>query len=119
MCCKEGNDRIDQILPPTHHVAIQVFLVVVISLVGDDAAHAEEIHELSETRDALCALCHSKLMCHLIAVFIAFSTRSVMLPNKADGEATLSVYKTNNPTSLKQPFLLIFCTHHIVTIPSA
>lgn len=118
MCRKEGDDRIDQILSSTHHVAIQVLLVVVISLVRDNSTHTEEVHKLIETRDALCALRHSKLMGHLIAGFVAFSTRSVMLPNKADGEATLSVYKTNNPTSLKQPFLLIFCTHHIITIPS-
>ena len=91
--------------------------MVVISLVGDDASHSEEVHKLIETRSALRALRHGELMSHLIAGFVAFPARSVMLPNKTDGEATLSVYKTNNPAKLDQSFLLISCTRHIVTVP--
>ncbi len=104
-------------LPPTHDIAIQVLLVVVISPVGDHATDTKEVHKLFKARDALCALCHGELMSHLIAGFVAFPTSSVLLPNKADGEATLSVYKTNNPAKLDQSFLLISCTRHIVTIP--
>ena len=117
MSQKEGNDRIDQIFPSTHHVAIQVFLMVVISLIRDNSSHSEEVHKLLKTRGAFGTLRHRKLMSHLVAGLVAFPTRPVMLPNKADGEATLSVYKTNNPASLKQPFLLISCTHRIVTVP--
>ena len=114
---EEGNDRLDQILPPTHYIAIQMLLVVVISLVGDNTPDTKEVHELFKTRDALRALRHGKLMRHLIAGLVAFPARSVLLPNKADGEATLSVYKTNNPAELDQSFLLISCTRHIVTVP--
>jgi hypothetical protein len=36
---------------------------------------------------------------------------------KADGEASFSVYKPNNPTTeLDQPFLLIVRTRHVVTM---
>ena len=54
-------------------------------------------------------------MRYLIAGFVAASLRSAWLPNEADGEASFSVYKTNNPASLDQPFLLIFRTDRIVT----
>jgi len=113
---EERNDRLDQILPPAHHVPIQVLLVIVIPPIRDNATHFEEVHKLVETRCALRALRHGELMGHLIAGLVAFSSRSVMLPNKADGEATLSVYKTNDPAELNQSFLLISCTRHIVTV---
>ncbi len=54
-------------------------------------------------------------MSHLIAGSVAFSAHPVLLPDKADGEATLSVYKTNNPATSDQPFLLIARTGRIVT----
>lgn len=114
---EERNDPRDQIAPPTHRVAIQAFCVVVAPLIRDDAANLEEVHEFLETRDALCALSHGKLMEYLVASFVVASARPPMLPDKADGEASLSVYKTKNPTELNQPFLLIFCTHRIFTIP--
>jgi len=37
------------------------------------------------------------------------------LPVETDREASFSVYKTNNPASADQPFLLIFRTVQIVT----
>jgi hypothetical protein len=52
-----------------------------------------------------------------IAGFVASAARPVWLPNEPDGEASLSVYKTYNPAELNQPFLLVFCTHDIVTVP--
>ncbi len=54
-------------------------------------------------------------MRHLIAGSVAFTTHPVILPDEADGEATLSVYKTNNPAMSDQPFLLIARTGRIVT----
>src|SRR2546429_8005744 len=74
MLDEKQNDRLDQTLSPTHHVAMQVLLVVVAPPVGDNATHFEEIHELMETRDAACALRHCELMGHLIAGLVAFST---------------------------------------------
>jgi hypothetical protein len=56
---------------------------------------------------------------HLKAGLVASATRSVWLTNEPDGEASLSVYKTYNPAELNQPFLLVFCTHGVVTVPPA
>jgi len=114
---KERNDRVDQIRSTPHHIAIQVLLVIVVSPIGDHASHSEEAHELVQTGNALHALRYSKLVRHLIAGLVAFPARSIWLPNETNGEATLSVYKTNNPAELNQPFLLVFCTHHVVTVP--
>jgi len=50
-------------------------------------------------------------MRHLVAGLVAFSAWPVGLPDEADGEASFSVYKTNNPAELNQSFLLITCTH--------
>jgi hypothetical protein len=116
---EERNDRLDQVPSSTHHVAIQVLRVVVASLVRDDRPHAEEVDELAQTHNASRALCHRKLVRHLIAGFVAFPARSIRLSNEADGEAALSVYKANHPTKLNQPFLLVFCTHDVVTVPPA
>jgi hypothetical protein len=114
---EEGNDRPDQVLPPTHHIAVQMLRMVVVSPVGDHATHAEEIHEFMKTRHALCALCHRELMGHLIAGLVAFSARPTWLSHETDGEAALSVYKTNDPAKPDQSFLLISCTRHIITVP--
>ena len=117
MRLKKGNDRLDQIPPTPHRIAIQVLLVVVVPPVRKHASHTEEIDKLVETRDALRALRNRELVRHLIAGFVAFPARSARLPNKTDGEAALSIYKTNNPAELDQSFLLISCTRHIVTVP--
>ena len=53
---------------------------------------------------------------HLIAGLVASSARPVRLPDEADREASFSVYKTNNPAELDQPFLLIVRTRHVVTM---
>ena len=56
---------------------------------------------------------------HLIAGRVALPPRPVRLPDEANGEASLSVYKAENPAKLDQPFLLIFRTRHIVTVEVA
>jgi hypothetical protein len=114
---EERNDRLDQIRTPPHNVAIQVFRVVVVSPIGDHASHAEEVHKLIEAGHALSALRNDKLVSHLVAGLVAFPARATWLSNEADGEATLSVYKTNNPANPDQSFLLISCTRHILTVP--
>ncbi len=117
MSRKEGNDYLNQIFSPTHRVAIQVLLVVVVPSIDEHATHSKETHQIVETRDALCALRHRELVRHLIAGLVAFPIRPVWLPNETDGEAPLSVYKTNYPAESNQPFLLVFCTHRIITVP--
>ena len=116
MSREERNDRADQIRPSTHHEAVQVVPVVVVPPVDDHASHSEESLEIDETADAHSALCHGELVSHLVAGSVALAICSRCLPNKPNGEAALSVYKTNNPTELYQPFLLVFCTRHIVTV---
>lgn len=119
MSDEERDDRLDQIRTSPHNVAIQMLLVVVVPPIGDHATHAEEVHELMQAGHALSALRYGELMGHLIAGFVAFPARSTWLSNETDGEATLSVYETKNPANPEQPFLLISCTRHIVTVSPA
>ena len=114
---KERNDRVDQIRPPSYSIAIQVFLMVIVTSVGKYPSDSEKLNKVTEAREALRPLRHRELMRHLIAGFVASAIRSIWLSNKADGEATLSVYKTNYPAELNQSFLLIVCTRHIFTVP--
>jgi hypothetical protein len=118
MSREERDDRVDQLAPTTHRESIQMLLVVVVPPIRDHASHFEEALELPQTPDALRTLCHGKLMRHLKSGFVALATRSRWLPNEANGEAALSVYKTDNPAELDQSFLLISCTRHIVTVPA-
>ena len=87
---EERNDRVDQVAPPTHREPIQMLLVVVVSPIGDHSTHSEETLQLSQTPDALRALRHRELMRHLIAGLVALAACSRWLPNKPNGEATLS-----------------------------
>jgi hypothetical protein len=68
-----------------------------------------------QARHALRALRDCGLVSHLTAGLVAAPTRSATLADEADREASFSVYKTNNPALLPQPFLLIFRTVRIVT----
>ena len=54
-------------------------------------------------------------MNHLIAGSVAGPPSPVGLTDEADGEAPLSVYKTNDPASRDQSFLLIARTDRIFT----
>ena len=116
MPLEEWNDRPQQLAPLSHDVAIQVLAVVVVSPIGDHLTHPEELSELVETRDALRALRHRELVSHLVAGPVAGSARATRLADEADREAAFSVYKTNNPAFLPQPFLLVFRTARIFTV---
>jgi len=75
----------------------------------------EELLQLFEADQALRALRDGKLVSNLIAGSVAASARPAALADEADREASFSVYKTNNPAFLPQPFLLVFRTVRIVT----
>ena len=91
--------------------------MIVVSPVGDYATHIGEIPKLvKDTRRSLRPARHRELVRHLLAGLVAFSTDPTFLSDEADGEASLSVYKTNDPAKLHQSFLLISCTRHIVTV---
>jgi hypothetical protein len=52
----------------------------------------------------------------LITEPVADPVRTIMLPDEADGEASLSVYEAGHPaTEFDQSFLLVFRTRHVVT----
>jgi len=114
---KERNDRVDQVAPTTHHESIQALSVVVVPPVGDHASHSEEALQFLQARDTLSPLRDSELVSYLIPGLVALATCPRWLPDKSNGEATLSVYKTDNPAELDQSFLLISCTRHVVTVP--
>ena len=70
---KERNDRFDQIAPLRNNELIQMFFVVVVSLIAIHTPHTEVLLHHLQTLDALRALSHHKLMRHLEASFIASS----------------------------------------------
>jgi hypothetical protein len=91
--------------------------VIVVPLVLEHLPNTEELAELFETRDASCALRHNELMRDLPTGPVAASVTPASLPDETDREATFSVYKTYNPATSDQSFLLIFrITRHVVTI---
>ncbi len=94
---------------------MQVLFVVVVPPIGQYLPHSEELTKLMQTHEASCALSDREFVSHLIAGSVASSARPIWLSDEAEGEASFSVYKTNNPTEMNQPFLLIACTGRIVT----
>jgi hypothetical protein len=113
---EERNNPLDEIGTPAHDVAIQVLSVVVISPVGNDSSHAEELTELLEALDAGRTLRHGELMSDLPAGSVAAPATPARLADEADREASFSVYETDDPaTLLDQSFLLIVRTFQIVT----
>ena len=112
---KERYDRFQQILALPHDVTIQVLFVVVVSPIDDNLTNPEEFTQFIQTGYAFGTLRNRKLMSHLKAGSVAFTTYPIILPDKADGEAPFSIYKTNNPATSDQPFLLIARTGRIVT----
>jgi hypothetical protein len=114
---EEWNDPLQQVDPTPNCISIQVLAVVVVPPVREHLADTEELAELMQTRDATSALCHDELVRDLPAGFIGASASSAGLAHEADREASFSVYKTNNPATPDQSFLLIFrITRHVVTV---
>jgi hypothetical protein len=112
---EERNNDFQEIRAPIDAVLQEVVAVVVTPSISSDSPHPEEAMELLEADDARCALRDSEAMTHLVAGSVSVSALPVWLPVEADWEAAFSVYKTNNPASVDQPFLLIFRTVRIVT----
>jgi hypothetical protein len=117
MLAEEGNDRFEEIFPPSDHVLPEVLLVIVMTLVLEDPSHAEELSQFLEAVGTSRSLRHNESVEDLVTDSISDSTGPMRLPDKADGEASLSVYETDHPaTELDQPFLLVFRTRHVVTM---
>jgi hypothetical protein len=114
---EKRNYRFNEVCPTVHDELAQMLAVVVVPLGHIHTTYAEEASQLLERGSPADSLRHDKPMRHLVPGFVASAARSAWLPNKPDGEATLSVYKASNPTSCDQSFLLIVCTHDIFTVP--
>jgi hypothetical protein len=112
---EERYDRPYKLRTLVYDVLTKVLLMVVIPLVDEDSASAEKLLEFFKRTHALRALRHNKPMDHLKAGSVAFAAYPILLQDKADGEASFSVHKTNNPAKPDQPFLLIARTGRIVT----
>src|SRR5581483_11756594 len=93
----------------SHAVPIDRFPVVVGTIVDEDATAVEVVAKGVENREAFCSLSHDELRKHLPTEF----HNSAALDR--DGEATFAIDESNNPADGFQPFLLIVCTHHVVT----
>jgi hypothetical protein len=112
---EERDDHSKEIVPPGHDVAVQVLLVIVVPSIDADGTDAKELLQPVQGINAFRALNDHKTVSYLVSGLVALSTSPIWLSNEANGEASLSVYKTNNPVRLNQPFLLIFRTVRIVT----
>ena len=114
---EERNDRLQQIDASSHDVAVQMLAVIVIPLVFEHLTDTEELAKLMKARCAARALRHHELMRDLPAGLVSASAPPTRLANETDREASFSVYKTNNPATPDQSFLLIFrITRHVVTL---
>ena len=89
--------------------------MVVISPVVNNTADTEELFENFEAADAAHPLRYYEPVGHLITGLVAFTAYPFSLMDKADGEASLSIHKTNYPAKPDQSFLLIARTGRIVT----
>src|SRR4051794_25712288 len=94
---------------------MQVLPVVVVPPVDGHVPNPKELLQLHEARGAFRALHHHEAVRHLIPGRVALSVPPAWLPDESDREASFSVYKTDNPAKLDQPFLLVFRTGRIVT----
>ena len=114
---EERNDRLQQIDASSHDVAVQMLAVIVKPLVLEHLTNTKELAELVQTRRATRALRDHELVRDLPAGLVAVSPPPASLAHEADREASFSVYKTNNPATSDQSFLLIFrITRHVVTV---
>ena len=117
MLTEERNDRADQLRATTHVVLAKGLLVVVVTLVDEDTADAEEVVKRFQAVDTFHPLRDNEPMEHLVSGLVASSLLAVRLPHEADREASFSVYKADHPaTELDQAFLLIVRTRHVVTM---
>jgi hypothetical protein len=113
---EEGNDYFEQVVPTANAILQEILAVIVVPAVAINAPDAEELRKLLKRGRTRCTLGHGKRMNHLVAGLVADSSGPVRLTDKADWEASFSIYETDDPAvKLDQPFLLIARTVQIVT----
>lgn len=113
---EERNNNPQQILSPSHDISMGMLFVIVVPGIDEDLTDPEEFPEFVQTPDALGTLRHSELVTHLETGPISSASRSIGLLDKPDAEASLTVDKPGHPAQPDQPFLLVTCTHRIVTV---
>ena len=116
MLPEERNDHADQVLSPANHISVQRLTVIVVSTVHQDHPYTEEILQVPQALQAPFTLRHDELMEHLISRSVADPAVAARLPHQAEGEASFSIHKAENPAQLDESFLLIVRTHRIVTV---
>jgi hypothetical protein len=119
MVAEERDYASHEFVPPSDDELVEILLVVVVPPVQVDPARSKELLKLSETGRASRALRDDEPMEDLIAGSVAPPVMPVGLSDETDGEASLSVYKTNHPASTDQSFLLVVRTAWIVTAHTA
>ena len=115
MLPEEWDDDFQQILAPSRDVAVQMLPMVIVPGVDEDLTDSKELTNLVQTVETFCSLRHGKFVAHLKSGAIPSSSRPIGLSNKPDTEAAFTVYEPYHPAQPDQPFLLITCTHRVVT----
>ena len=112
---EEGDHLLEQIRALAHDESVHVLTVVVGSPVDDDLPGSEEAGQLVQGVLAARALDDDELVSDLVADRVAVPATPATLADEADGEATFSVYETDDPADPDQSFLLIVRTVRIFT----
>jgi len=97
---EERNYRSHEILPPVDNELAQRLAMIVVPLGDVDTTYAEKALQLFQRGPAADTLCHDEPVRDLVSGLVASAACPTRLPDKPDGEATLSVYKASDPTCL-------------------
>ena len=84
MLSEERNDRLQQILAPSHHVSVQILAVVVMSTIHDHLTNSKVLSELVQGADAALTLCDDELVEHLESDPAAVPILPALLPEERD-----------------------------------
>ena len=106
---KERNDLFAEIFNRTHTIAIERFFVIIVPIVDVDPTTTEELLKCLKSGFAFRTLGYDELREHLPSKFHNSTSLN------RDREANFAVNESNDPADCSWPFLLIVCTHHIVT----
>ena len=84
MLSEERNDRLQQILAPSHHVSMQVLAVVVMSTIHDHLTDSKMLSEFVQGADTALTLRDHELMEHLESDPAAVPVLPALLPEERD-----------------------------------
>jgi len=112
---EERNDPLEQVRALAHDESVHVLAMIVASPIDGDLTGSEEPLQLVQRATTTCALNDDELVSDLVASCVALTALAAALADEADGEASFSVYETDDPADPDQPFLLIVRTVWIVT----